>query len=202
MLSIAGRPSQRILLFVNNENSTNYYESAMSVAAAWTDRGGSYAELQSAEFFGKWLQMKEKRILKLQQEPKKSVLLAPDPFVDDQLPPLQSIEVVKDFRKVFVAMRGVGPKFTNEVYHSLIEDGIYPEFWIMLKVLTDWPSEIAKVDVKLWGDGRRKALREWLAMPPGYNFTLYREADGEIVQPKKLNSLDREFLVGIEERIK
>lgn len=199
MLSIAGRPSQRMLLFVNNENSTNYYEAAMSVAAAWTDRGGSYAELQSNEFFGKWLQLKEKRILKVQQEPKKSVLLAPSAFTDNVLHPLQSMEVVNDFRKVFVAMKGVGPKFTNEVYHSLIEDKIYPEFWIMLKVLTDWPNEIARIKVKYWSKGRRKALREWLAMPPGYNFTLYRESDKEIIRPKQLSSLDREFLIGIEE---
>ena len=74
--------------------------------------------------------MKEKRILKLQQEPTKTVLLAPNPFVDDSLPPLQGMEVVKDFRKVFVAMRGVGVKFTNQVYHGLIEDELYPEFWI------------------------------------------------------------------------
>jgi hypothetical protein len=205
MMEVAGRSSQRMLLFVNNESSENYYEAAMSVAAAWTDRGGSYAELQSAEFFGKWLQIKEKRILKLQQEPKKSVLVAPDRFVDDQLPPLQSLEIIKDFRRALVAMRGVGPKFINEVYHNLIKWEIYPEFWIMLKVFTDeeGAEDIIKLKADRWGNGRRKALREWLKLPPGYNFTLYRQADGSIIEPRKLNSLDKDFLVGVnEQRIK
>ena len=172
MQSAGAKTYQSILLFVgsfvsddnglakiNNQLTHNHHKKTtwIQVQAAidmWCIRGGSYRPIHSGKRLSEWLELQEKHIKKINDNPCE-VFYPERPEYHGQY-----LEKIKDFRIALVTVPGLGKKRLDNLYDYMLTNNINLCLSDAMKLITECPKKVEKIP--LWGKKSIESVRRWL----------------------------------------
>lgn len=185
MYAIARRPQQRILLFVGVltesagevlidgevfQNRTDYF-SVQGVLDKWVDRGGVVKFLPGEYLIPRWLKLQESHLREYADHPIKMVFGDAVQLTEiEPGDPLQTVRVVKDWRRTLVSLPGLGPELVQRVWEGTENLGQ------ALLLLTD--PDFAGVIPGI-GEGKIAAIRRYAGLSDDKFITIAPLPEGD-----------------------